>query len=224
MSAQRETRPAGLARQLGRRWPAPVAIIVMWIALWGQPTIANILGGAVVAVAVLVLARSVKPRPVDYFAFQPAVLYLRTFARQLVIATWEVIKAVVHPDTIRPGILAVRLSHASDAVVTLVANSITLTPGTLTLETERDGDTAVLYVHALDLADEMGVRASVSELEKLAVDAFAGPDAQAVQARALADLEEADAAQTDADPAGDAAHAEGAERAGDADRAEEDPT
>lgn len=145
MSAQRETRPAGLARQLGRRWPAPVAIIVMWIALWGQPTIANILGGAVVAVTVLVLARSVKPRPVDYFAFQPAVLYLRTFSRQLVIATWEVIKAVVRPDTIRPGILAVRLSHASDAVVTLVANSITLTPGTLTLDIADDE----LVVHTL---------------------------------------------------------------------------
>lgn len=199
MSAQREERSVDLVGELRSRWPVLVAIIVMWIALWGQVSVANILGGALVAVAVLVLARSIRPRPVEHFSFEPTVRYLWTFAGQLVVATWEVIKAVVRPDTIRPGILAMRLEHASDAVVTLVANSITLTPGTLTLETERHDGVAVLYVHALDLGDEAGVRRDVTALEKLAVDAFAGPEAQAVQAQVLEDAEEADPALSEDD-------------------------
>jgi multicomponent Na+:H+ antiporter subunit E len=174
----------------GRRWPMLVALIVMWIALWGTLSIANILGGALVALAVLVFAGRVKPRPVHNLHPDAALRYLRTFAMQLVVANWQVIKAVLRPGTIKPGILAMPLHHASDAVVTLVANSITLTPGTLTLETERRDDVAVLYVHALDLTDADGVREDICELEVLAVDAFAGSDAQAVQARTLEELEE----------------------------------
>lgn len=182
-----------LAARIGRRWPTLVALIVMWIALWGNLSIANIVGGAIIAVLVLAFADQVQPEPVSNFNIGAALRYLRTFAVQLLVANWQVIKAVVHPDTIKPGILAMPLYHASDAVVTLVANSITLTPGTLTLETERRGDVAILYVHALDLADADGVREDICELEVLAVDAFAGSDAQAVQARTLAELEDEDA-------------------------------
>jgi multicomponent Na+:H+ antiporter subunit E len=183
----------------GWRWPMLVALIVMWIALWGTLSIANILGGAAVAVTVLVFAGRVKPRPVRNLDTAAAWRYLRTFATQLVVANWQVIKAVLRPDTIKPGILAMPLHHASDAVVTLVANSITLTPGTLTLETDRRDDVAVLYVHALDLTDADGVREDICELEVLAVDAFAGKDAQAVQARTLAELEEGARQSADGD-------------------------
>ncbi|CAN5921573.1 hypothetical protein BH23ACT10_BH23ACT10_32940 [soil metagenome] len=182
-----------LAARIGRRWPTLVALIVMWIALWGTLSIANIVGGAIIAVLVLAFADQVQPEPVSNFNIVAALRYLRTFAVQLLVANWQVIKAVVRPDQIEPGILAMPLYHASDAVVTLVANSITLTPGTLTLETDRRGDVAILYVHTLDLADADGVREDICELEVLAVDAFAGSDAQAVQARTLADLEDGDA-------------------------------
>jgi multicomponent Na+:H+ antiporter subunit E len=193
-----------LAARIGRRWPTLVALIVMWIALWGDLSLANVLGGAAVAVVVMAFADRVQPRPTQHFNLAAALRYLATFARQLLVANWEVALAVLRPDDIRPGILAMPLYGASDAVVTLVANSITLTPGTLTLETERRGDVAILYVHALDLSDADGVREDICELEVLAVEAFAGPDAQAVQARTLADLEErggADAIDVaDADP------------------------
>lgn len=175
---------------LRRRLPTLVGLVLMWIALWGTPSLANVLAGAAVAVAVMVFADHVQPRPVRYLDPVAALKYLLTFSKQLLVANWQVIRAVLRPDEIRPGILAMPLYGASDAVVTLVANSITLTPGTLTLETDRRDNVAILYVHALDLTDADGVREDICELELLAVDAFAGPDAQAVQARTLAELEE----------------------------------
>lgn len=176
---------------IGKRWATLLVLILVWIALWGDVSIANVLGGTAVAVAVLLFARQVKPRPVENLDPVAALRYARTFAAQLVIATWQVTKAVVRPDTIHPGILAIPLHHASDAVVTLVANSITLTPGTLTLEIERRADdVAVLYVHALDLSDADAVREDVLALELHAVDAFGSPDSQALQARTLAELED----------------------------------
>ncbi len=210
----------GLGDRAGR-WPMLLALIVMWIALWGNVSVANIVGGALVAIAVLMFADGLQPAPVRHLSVAAALRYLQTFAVQLIIANWQVARAVLQPSRIEPGILAVPLRHASDAVVTLVANSITLTPGTLTLETERRGDVAILYVHALELADPDSVREDVSELEKRAVDAFAGPKAQAVAARTLAELEDRTAPEKGM-PEGQAAPTQGAGQSG-TDRSGERP-
>lgn len=164
-----------------RRWPVVLALVVMWIDLWGGLSIANVIAGTIVGLAVLAVARQYKPRPVQHFDIVSALRYLVTFARQLAVASYQVAVAVVRPDRVRPGILAMQLRHVSDAVVTLVANSISLTPGTLTLEIERRGDVAVLYVHALDLSDPDAVRADIVALERLAIAAFGGPGARPVQ-------------------------------------------
>lgn len=166
-----------------RRWPTLIALIAMWIALWGQFSIANVLGGTLVGLAVLAVAREIKPRPVQNLRVVPALRYLATFCRQLVMASYQVALAVLRPERVRPGVLAIPLHHVSDAVATLVANSITLTPGTLTLEVERRDETAILYVHALDLSDPDAVRADIAEFETLAVAAFGGREAQAAQVR-----------------------------------------
>lgn len=197
------------ARRLARRLPTLVGLVLMWMALWGTVSPANLLTGVLVAVAVMLFADQIQPRPVQHLHPAAALKYVRTFAVQLIVANWQVVKAVLRPGDIRPGILAMPLHHASDAVVTLVANSITLTPGTLTVGTDRRDDIAILYVHALDLADADGVREDICELEVLAVEAFAGADAQAVQARTLEELEQGgarpDTPPGDSPPDGDAA-------------------
>jgi multicomponent Na+:H+ antiporter subunit E len=104
-----------------RRWPTLLALIVMWIALWGNLSIANIVGGALVAAFVLAFADQVQPGPVHNFRFVAALRYLQTFTGQLFVANWEVAKAVIAPGRIMPGVLAMPLHHASDAVVPLVA-------------------------------------------------------------------------------------------------------
>jgi multicomponent Na+:H+ antiporter subunit E len=165
-----------------RRWPTIVALVAMWMALWEGLSWANLISGTLVACAVVLVARQVSPRPVQNFRTGPALRYLATFAKLLAVANYQVVLAVLSPRKIKPGIIAMPLRHVSDAVVTLVANSITLTPGTMTLETERDGDTAILYVHAIDLSDVEAVRNDVRLLEKQAIAAFGGRDAQLDQA------------------------------------------
>jgi multicomponent Na+:H+ antiporter subunit E len=62
-------------------------------------------------------------------------------------------------------------------VVTLVANAVSLTPGTLTLELDRPGN--ILYVHVLHLRDLESVRRDVRSLEALVVRAFGDADSLA---------------------------------------------
>lgn len=70
---------------------------------------------------------------------------------------WEVIKAnidvayrVLHPALpINPGIIKVKTSLKSDTALTFLANSITLTPGTMTIDVDRDN--GILYIHWIDV-------------------------------------------------------------------------
>ena len=57
----------------------------------------------------------------------------------------------------------------------MVANSITLTPGTMTIEVSDGDDPVVLYVHVLGLADPQSIREDGLDFERLAVRAFGSP-------------------------------------------------
>jgi len=71
------------------------------------------------------------------------------FARELVLSALKVAWIVVQPRLpIRPAIVAYPLTVTSDAQITLLANMITLTPGTLSLDVSADRRT--LFIHALD--------------------------------------------------------------------------
>jgi len=113
----------------------------------------------------------------------PALRLAGVFLGKLVESSVGVGLAVVAPrGRVHTGIVAVELHPASDAIVTLVADAVNLTPGTLIVDIRRDPLT--LYIHALDVRDVPGIRRSVHRLEQLAVDAFGErtPDAAVDQA------------------------------------------
>lgn len=171
--------------------------VVLWSALWGSFTWANLLGGAAVAVGVLTVARlpmtglesqgTVRIRPLW------AVWFLIYFAIKVVqsnvMLAWEV---VTPRNSIKPGIMALDLKDCSDAVVTLIANALTLTPGSLTIEVRRKPTT--IYVHVLHLHDQAKVRAEMMAMAKLAIRAFGSTEAleqfstpQAIRVRGVRD-------------------------------------
>jgi multicomponent Na+:H+ antiporter subunit E len=80
----------------------------------------------------------------------------------IVKANIEVAKIVIRPRlNIRPGIIAIPLDVRSEAGITLLANLITLTPGTVTLDISSDRRTA--YVHCIDIQDADAIRDDIKQ-------------------------------------------------------------
>lgn len=163
-------------------------LVIVWVALWEEISVANLVGGGLAASLALVISRRSPIDEGERGRFRPlaAARFLVWFAWKLVeasaIVAWEV---ATPTNDINEGIVAVPLRGPSRIVTAVVANAITLTPGTLTIEVRTDP--TILYVHVLHLRAIEEVRVEVRHLERLAIRAF-GADA------AVAALDAEDAA------------------------------
>lgn len=178
--------PPQLVRALGVVW-----LTVVWVALWGTPTIGTTAAGALLGVVVVgagarrddrtTAGDGPDARPAPRPGLRPvaAIRLAAVFAGMLVTSTAEVARLVLRPRLeLRSAVVTVTLPRASAAVVTLVANAVTLTPGTLTLDAEpRPDGSAVLVVHALHAPDAAVVRDAVLRLFALAAAACGQPEA-----------------------------------------------
>lgn len=151
-----------------------LVLVTAWIALWGDATLANAISGALVAACVLLWfptwrRGTVVIRPVHAIRFALYFLY------KLIESSLVVARTIITPRRrIHTGIVAIPLQGCSDGLATLIANTISLTPGTLTLEVRRDPLT--LYVHALHVRDPDELRDAIGTLERLALRAFGPPE------------------------------------------------
>lgn len=150
-------------------------LVVIWVALWGEATAGNVVSGLLVAGGLLIAFPEMAPRP-GRARLRPVRVagFAAYFAYKLVEANLQVAWQVLTNARVREGIVAVPVADASDAVLTVVANAISLTPGTLTLEVRRDPPT--LYVHVLQLTSPDQVRRDIRELERRALRAFGAAD------------------------------------------------
>jgi multicomponent Na+:H+ antiporter subunit E len=74
------------------------------------------------------------------------------FSLELILSNISVLKAVLRPKlNIKPGIFAFPTELKEDWEITMLANLITLTPGTLVVDLSPDN--RILYVHAMDITD-----------------------------------------------------------------------
>lgn len=135
-------------------------LTLFWLALSGSITPLNILLGLAVSAAALGVLRGQLPE-ID-FRIRPlkaAMLFL-LFLRELFRSAWRVAVLVLSPRLpIAPDVIAVPVSLTRDAELTLLANLITLTPGTLTVDVAEDR--RALYVHALEGDDPDAVRRDI---------------------------------------------------------------
>ncbi len=150
-------------------------LTVVWMGLWGSVTPANLLGGLAVGAGLVVLLPLTEV-PTQGLVRPLALLrLLGFFAVDLVRASLSVVALVLRPRLeLRQAVIAVPVRGASDRLLTLLANAISLTPGTLTLEVDRPR--SILYVHALDVGDDPSggqrLRADILRVERLAVQAI----------------------------------------------------
>ncbi len=85
------------------------------------------------------------------------VIYLPVFFWEMFKANFDVAYRVIHPRMpIRPGIVAIKTELKTDIGKLFLANSITLTPGTLTMDVRGE----YLFIHWINVKDEEVERAS----------------------------------------------------------------
>lgn len=154
-------------------------LVAVWVALWGDLSVANLLSGVAVATMLLLVLPLAGDRTHHYF-FRPlaALRLLWHFLRKLVESNLSLTRTVLsRDDRIRTGIIAVPLVCDSDGLLTVVANLTALTPGMMAIEVEREPTR--FYVHVLKLDDVESARTEVLELERLVVEALGSPEAVA---------------------------------------------
>jgi multicomponent Na+:H+ antiporter subunit E len=99
------------------------------------------------------------PRPWNLLAWVALGLL---FLRELLFSAWQVLRATLSPEIrARSAVVAVPLAIRSDAGITLLADMVTLTPGTTALHVSADRRT--LYVHAMDAGSPEEVARSIRD-------------------------------------------------------------
>ena len=164
----------GLAHRLRHQFPLLVWLVLVWILLWGTWSWANLISGTAVALAVTTLLPL--PPVVGGTRVRPAALlrYVGWFLVDLVVSAAQVAWRTLSPGGVRnSAIIAVRLRTDSDLLLTVVAESLSLVPGSIVIDLDREGQTIALHVlHVEDLAAVERARARVLRMEERVVRAL----------------------------------------------------
>jgi multicomponent Na+:H+ antiporter subunit E len=129
-----------------------ILLAVAWGAMTGSFDVLNLTFGFVLAAFCLALIRE-QIGTDGYFGRGYRVIGLIwLFLKELVKSAVKVAITVLTPRLdLKPGIIAFPLTVQRDIEITLLANLITLTPGTLSIDVSDDRKT--LYVHCIDVPD-----------------------------------------------------------------------
>ena len=145
-----------------------VLCFLFWLLLTWSFAAEELIAGAVISVAVgLFSARFfIKDKP--FYLFNPARFFILIyysciiFMRELIKANIDVAKRALKPGklNIHPGIVKVPVDVRSEYGVSMLANSITLTPGTITMDIADDKKGKKwFYIHWIDVAEQDPVKA-----------------------------------------------------------------
>ena len=126
---------------------------VIWLLLTWTFDIQILLVGIIASAGVSILFHEILPQ--EHHAFISPVrlfwllTYLPVFFYYLIKANFDVVYRAIHPDMpIHPGIVKIKTNLKTQSGITALANSITLTLGTLTVDLTDDG---YLYVHWINV-------------------------------------------------------------------------
>lgn len=140
-------------------------LALLWVVLSGSYSISNLVVGMFLSYLVLAYVARDKPMFANYFGKLPKMIsFILFFIWDLTKANARVAYDVLTPrHLMRPGVIAIPLDLKDDAGISLYANLITVTPGSLSLDVSSDRK--VLYVHLMYLDDEATQLAELKALE-----------------------------------------------------------
>ena len=138
---------------------------VFWLLLTWSFTAQEMIAGAVVSLAAALFASKFFIHENAFWLFNPVKLgallaYVFTFLCELVKANLDVARRVFGGcKDVNPGIVKVPADLKGDYAQAMLANSITLTPGTITLDIAEQDGKAYYYIHWIDVAETDRVKA-----------------------------------------------------------------
>ncbi len=168
------TAPGGLLHRIRHQAALLIWLVLVWNLLWGTWSWANLLSGIAVAFVVTTLlplppvVGGVRVRPVGLLRF------IGFFVVDLIRSAAQVAWLTCRPGGIsRSAILRVQLRTDSDLLLTMIAESVTLVPGSIVIDLDREERALILHVlHVKDESDVERRRASVLAEEERVVRAF----------------------------------------------------
>lgn len=144
-----------------------ILLTLIWAGLLGEINLATLLSGGVLSLAVLSFLTRGTVASAEYFGKIPKVVnfifyYLEELVRANLVIAYDILTPTHH---MKPGVVAVPIQAKTDVEITLLANLISMTPGTLVLDISPDR--RVLFVHALYVKDPEALRLEIqNKLEK----------------------------------------------------------
>ena len=127
--------------------------LLIWILITMVFSIPSLIAGIIMALITSIFAGEmliITERKFHLKRIWYTIEYIVKFTWELIKANFHVAYIVIHPLLpIKPGIVKVKTKLKRDSALTMLANSITLTPGTLTVDI--DVDNQILYVHWIDV-------------------------------------------------------------------------
>jgi multicomponent Na+:H+ antiporter subunit E len=164
--------------RLRHQLPLLVWLVLVWNLLWGTWSWANLLSGVLVALAVTVLLPL--PPVVGGARLRPVALlrFLGHFLADLIssgaLVAWQTVRL---RGIERSAIITVQLRTDSDLLLTILTESLTLVPGSMVIDLDRENRIIALHVlHVEGQQDVERQRASVLAEEERVVRAFGSPD------------------------------------------------
>lgn len=142
-----------------------VVCFIFWILLTWTFTVQEIVAGVLVSLVVALFSAKYLIHNKPFHLFNPVKLFTLIFYScfvfmwELLKANWDVAKRAFSMK-INPGIVRIEADVKSEYAQAMLANSITLTPGTITMDIAEEGDKLYYYIHWVDVAttktDEAG--------------------------------------------------------------------
>lgn len=142
-----------------------VLLAIAWAALWNSFSLTMLSAGFLIGYCALWFGRGLTAHDSDarYFRALPQSFVLAAyFVKELVLSCIKVARDAISPHPrLHPAIVRMPLSVQSDLEIFLVANLISLTPGTLTLDVAEDR--SFLVIHSIYAADPDALVAELKE-------------------------------------------------------------
>jgi multicomponent Na+:H+ antiporter subunit E len=140
-----------------------VLLSLLWALLTGNVSVGNLSLGFLLGYFALVLLYPSAGKKNSYFQKTMQVIrFSLFFTKELIVSSWRVAIDVVKPlPLMRPGVVGIPIDAETDLEITMLANMISLTPGTLSLDVSKDRKT--LYIHAMYVLNPDDLRREIKD-------------------------------------------------------------